>query len=79
MHTIDLCGHLKFILGKILLDNTEQIVDILHSLEYLHRHLRAINQRMGHIEHHLGIPPLSSNTPDNTKEQIQVATIDSDS
>lgn len=75
IHIIDLYWHMKFLLGRTLLDSHEHWPYILHSLEHLHFHMKFMYWQMEHIEEHLGIPPLAR----DNKDPIQVETIDSDS
>lgn len=53
---MDLYWQINLLLGRTLLDRHEHQTNVLHSLEYLHRHLRDLDQHMERIEQHLGIP-----------------------
>lgn len=56
MQTMDIYWKMKFLLAQTRLDHYENHIDILHSLEHLHRDLRDLDQGIEKIEQHLRIP-----------------------
>jgi len=56
MYMVEIYWHLKFLLGRVLVDINERIENILLSLYHMQHQLIALDHRLSHIERHMGIP-----------------------
>ena len=57
MHIIDLCWHLKSLLGKVLIEKNEAWEEILLQLDEIQVLSRSMDYKLSKIEAHLGLSP----------------------
>lgn len=84
MYTMDLYWKMKFLLGKTILDICESRLDLLQSLNHLHKHMRdynnsleRIDSKLEMIKHHLDIPRVIGRSLTYPTTPIPVASFDS--